>query len=315
MKKPVHDESEEEEEEEEAEEEDEDNENDNKNNKTRDKEEEEDQDSLKSRERYRKPGKFNNDNMKKNVRGKVEISRYAYDPEAKVTSANVVQILGSQAVRMSDQEKRKAVKWFRNLKMMVGIFCRDRIIEETVTNCRKKKLAFKSLEDLQNLWLNADSDKKRQEAAEVINDAMDEGYFKTSSKSKTAWKFDLEKEVFEKFDLEYLPIDGQLLGCLAKHASRSKNDVRKRIQEPGKKKHGYIITKKAAKGVRVRRGHGKVVVRRSEKRTTTNSDLASSNLPSRVPAAQPAPGSLVDPNDVSSWMKVVYCVSMTIVTD
>ena len=222
--------------------------------------------------------------MPKNANGKVEISRFAYDPELKVTSANIVQILGSLAVRMTEEQKKKAVIWFRNLKIKVGIFCRDRIMDEILKNCKAKGLPLNTSKDLQNLWLNADTGVKREEAADAINDAMEVGYFKTSSKSKTNWKYPMEAEVMENFKLEYLPNEGQLLGCLARHATRSMNDVRKKIQEPGRKKHGFIITRKCPRGMLSKRGKGKVVVRLSEKKSDTGPEARIESTITRDPS-------------------------------
>ena len=107
------------------------------------------------------------------------------------------------------------------------------------------------MQDIKRAWANAVTPEQRKKVAPAIQKIFEDGYFKSNGRMKNDWKFRLEQEVLDKFGIEYLPEwsnSEDVTGCFARQASRSRSDVKKRAQELGRRRHGYIISGKAPKG-------------------------------------------------------------------
>jgi hypothetical protein len=62
------------------------------------------------------------------------------------------------------------------------------------------------------------------------------------------WKVKLETDFMKHYNLAYLPNKflKKILGCIAKQATRSMNDLGRRMNCVGQTKHKQIVTKRAA---------------------------------------------------------------------
>lgn len=144
--------------------------------------------------------------------------------------------------------------WFENLRSKAAAWFRDRCIQLFLENAAKLGYDYDSLEKMQDAWAEADDDEKRGVVGKQLNLIFRSGYFaQRKDLGENGWKFEMEKELMEKFGLAYLPKENEVhlsnkhVSCLARQASRSRADTMKRVQLKGKKKHGLIVTKRGFK--------------------------------------------------------------------
>ena len=99
------------------------------------------------------------------------------------------------------------------------------------------------------------------------------GFFgKRKGLGQLTWQQELENEFMEKCGLVYFDDEKKMkrVGCIARLATRMRNNINKNMQVKGKKKHGQIFTRRSETGARKVRGRGStavadVIVRDSEK--------------------------------------------------
>jgi hypothetical protein len=198
-------------------------------------------------QRYRAVRDLDSDCMSRDSNGMIAISKFSYNPEKKVKVDNVRQILGSRANTLTEEEIEEIIAWFRQLKVNAGAFCRERILAEVMNNARKEKVGYSSLRDIRDAWARASTNEELETMGKLIDKLLREGYFQDCVGFRdTSWKYKLEKELMEKFELAYLPEEEEYkeLGCMARQASRSMSDVRKSLLKKGRRVHGKIVTKR-----------------------------------------------------------------------
>jgi hypothetical protein len=199
-------------------------------------------------QRVRTAKELNNDCMWKDKDGKIAIAKLSYDPETRVTDDKCIQVIGSKALQLTDQQKEEVCEWFRQLKKNALDYGKKRYCEEILANAATENLGITTLEGLQDVWANATTDKERESAGETLTRLWSSGYFAKGRgiQNNGGWKFVMEKEMMEKFGLTYLSEDAQskTIGCLARQATRCGTDMRKAILEKGKRIHGMSISRR-----------------------------------------------------------------------
>jgi predicted RNA-binding protein YlxR (DUF448 family) len=183
---------------------------------------------------------LDSDFLEKNKDGKIAVSREAFHPE-KETDADPKRVLGKD----SRVDLEQFEHWMKALKKNAGKFCRKRVIQEILENCRSQSLGYNTLGDIRNSWAKAKTEEDRLLVGKKIAGMLDSGYFEdTNGFTKVKWKFKLEAEFMEKHGFVYLSEDEDKLGCFGKQASRAMVDVRKLIYKKGKREHGTIVSKR-----------------------------------------------------------------------
>ena len=178
--------------------------------------------------------------MEKNDKGYVEISRHSYKPEESVSHAMVMRSLGDRGRHLQPEKFNKVLEFFEQMKLQAAIFTRERIKKEILKN-RPAECTWSTLKDTQTAWRNVIRE-NIEPMARRIDKMLSGGYFQSPE-----WPVHLEKETLEHFKFRYLPeaAESQLfLGCFNLQATRSMSDIRKFIWLEGKKKHGYIVTRR-----------------------------------------------------------------------
>jgi hypothetical protein len=161
----------------------------------------------KQRKCRRKPSEtLNNACMAKNERGKVEISKLAFKPEKILKDADFSGLMGVDGMWLA-REKREVVKaWFERLKEVTGHYCRERVRNEVIKNSTSFGFGWVVIQDIQDAWARALDHETRVVVGKKIMRCLSEGYFSDRNVSwKVSWKYALEREVLEKYDLAYLP--------------------------------------------------------------------------------------------------------------
>jgi hypothetical protein len=254
------------------------------------------------KKRYRAKKELDSQCMWKDKDGKVAITKFAYNPERSVDSNDVVQILGAKALSLSNDDIDKVIEWFMQLKVNAGNYMRDRIIEEIIINARKENLGFDRLSDLADAWAQDMTGEEREKMGETLERLQKTGFFSsTKGVGTVGWQQILEKEFMDKNGLVYLEDEANVkkLGCLAKQATRSKNDLRKTMRQKGKLAHGMIFTARRVTvkgtGARYKReATAKTFVRASEKLMTGRKGGAEARKTKKVV--------MVDPKKVSLFV-------------
>jgi hypothetical protein len=148
---------------------------------------------------------FDNSIMPK-INGRVRISKFSYHPEYAVKDDTVLQLIGPRAIDMSEQLKKNTIQWYKQLKVQAGMFCKHRIGEEIVSNCARLGYEWEGIPDIQAAWAGLDSQEERDIVGPKIHRVLKEGYFERRAvPKKSNWKYKLEEELLDRFQLEYLP--------------------------------------------------------------------------------------------------------------
>jgi hypothetical protein len=189
--------------------------------------------------------------MPKNEKGLVKISKLLFNPET--SQDNTVDViaagfLGEVIHNYSEENKVLCKNWCKNLKIELSKAAKLKIIQEMIKNAQTFGYPWMVIQDIQEAWLDACLPKQRDDVGKKILQCSTKGYFRDCSESlSTSWKYTLKGDMMRLFNLVYLN-DKHVgrVGCIARQASRSKNDVLKRIMISGKKRHHHIATRRAA---------------------------------------------------------------------
>lgn len=180
----------------------------------------------------------------------VEISKLAFKPEGQLKDVELSSLMGLNGMRLVGYKRELVKVWFKDLKEITGNYCREFVRTEVIENATTFAYGWVCIQDIQNAWALALDHQTRLLVGKKIMKCFTEGYFKDRAglKSNISWKYALEQEMFEKYNLAYLVgEDAKEVGCLAKQASRSRADVLKQLERKGKKVHGFIVSRKSAK--------------------------------------------------------------------
>jgi hypothetical protein len=107
-------------------------------------------------------------------------------------------------------------------------------------NIRAMEMDFQSLEDVERAWAEASGD-SLLDLGSMITKMLGSGSFGSDN-----WKFEIEKEFMDKHDLVYLKSEARIktMGCIAKAATRAKNDVKRPLDRKGKESHGMVVSRR-----------------------------------------------------------------------
>lgn len=195
--------------------------------------------------------RFSNDCMEKNADNKVEISRAQYDPYlAKPQRAWTRQLLGGKVGNYTEEKIKEIEDWCEQLRGIAGTFFRTKVREQMRIIAREKS-AFSELEEISEAWENAILMPDLLQVGEVLDTINHGGVFAGD------WQKTMEAAFMEKHHLVYDDsIVKKKAPCLQVQATRAKCDVYKFLQEPGRKAHGYICSRRGA-NVKNMEGYGK----------------------------------------------------------
>ena len=142
-----------------------------------------------------------------------------------------------------NKDVKKRMRWVKTFKKHCGIWNREKIKCEILSNLEKMGLVkkYKLFTNLQDLW--ADTDKKRRCKFESdLKMALTMRFFKQFSKNKDAkWKYSTEEQYMKEMKLRYNNKANDMERSISRQASRSMSDVIKSICKKGKSIHGHII--------------------------------------------------------------------------
>ena len=197
--------------------------------------------------RIRQKREWNNDCMPKNSQGKVEISRDAFDTRYQITAHSVMTQLGkTRFFAMDTEDFTDMVEWYQQLKVHAANFCPDRYIEDLGTNSRKLGLPFQKIKDLKSAWKACKTQEEAFEMGKVFHEIKEKGLFLRDN--GVEWKVRVEKDFMEQYGLVYIENKSSLrekLGCIGRQATRSRNDVSRRLQCRGQTVHAFIVSKRS----------------------------------------------------------------------
>jgi hypothetical protein len=133
--------------------------------------------------------------------GKIAISKFNLEPEKGVKREDVVQLLGSKAKQMREDDIERVIRWFTQLKFLTHGFMRERITEEILKNSDDLGLGWNKIKDLQDAWANSTN---LEQTAETLVGIV-EGVFFSKRRGLGAlnWQEELEVEFMAKYDLVY----------------------------------------------------------------------------------------------------------------
>ena len=86
--------------------------------------------------------------------GKIAISKFNLEPEKGVKREDVVQLLGSKAKQMTEDDIERVIRWVTQLKFLTHGFMKERITEEILNNSDNLGLGWTKIKDLQEAWAN-----------------------------------------------------------------------------------------------------------------------------------------------------------------
>jgi hypothetical protein len=206
-------------------------------------EEEDEEEEVKKKKPQRKKQVLCNDAMDKNLQGKVEISKIAFDPEKQVTEENVKLLLGSKCIGngMKDGEFQSIFDWYVQLKACCMYWMRGEAITAVFQNVTTFQYDFSKVKELSEAWYNATEQDAQLNMAEVLFNIFNTGVLKNRGEE---WKLDMEAKFMDEHNLVYIDKENlkECIGCIAKAATAAKGDIKSNVERKGNKRHGLQVS-------------------------------------------------------------------------
>jgi hypothetical protein len=181
--------------------------------------------------------------MEKNVDGKVEISKKAFDPEKAVSATTVKLLLGTRCLGMTDGAFQSVFDWYCRLKTSCLVWMRKKAIGGVHDNIRTFDLGYNTIKDLSEAWADASDEATQFSVGDVLFRVFNGGVFHHQGEQ---WKLDMEAEFMEEHNLVYIENENMkdCLGCIARAATAAKDDIKGNVERKGKKKHKLLVSRR-----------------------------------------------------------------------
>jgi hypothetical protein len=198
---------------------------------------------IKTRNRAKRP--WSNECMNANEDGIVEISRLGFPVDHEVTEESVRVVLGTKVSQMTHLQIETTIDWYKQLKVQAGNYFKDRAVEDLLYNATQLGVPFKNVEAIKTRWKECQTEEELETMGSAITRMKKE--FRFGKVNGVEWKIRVEAEFMAEYKLAYLrnEFGKKVLGCIARQATRSQNDLGRRLNCVGQTKHKCIISKRA----------------------------------------------------------------------
>jgi hypothetical protein len=121
-------------------------------------------------------------------------------------------------------------------------------VEDLLYSASQIGAPFKNIEAIKTRWKECSTTDDLLRMGWLISQMQTEYQFFSQKGDPNTWKVKLETNFMKHYNLEYLPnkFPKKILGCIAKQATRSMNDLGPHMNCVGQTKHKQIVTKHAA---------------------------------------------------------------------
>jgi hypothetical protein len=203
--------------------------------------------AVRRRNRAKKPWSNSCMQQFKNAAGLIEISWLSFS-ENEVTEITVRVLLGTKVSQMNPDKISKTVDWYKQLKVQASNYCKDQAVEDLLYGASQIGIPFKNIEAIKSRWKECSTTDDLLRMGQLISRMQIKYQILSQKGDPNTWNVKLETDFMKHYNLACLPNEfpKKILGCIAKQAARSMNDLGRRMNCVGQTKHKQIVTKRTA---------------------------------------------------------------------